>query len=326
MGDNSYWADKRGIYAVNGQLISCLGRTAPKVYNEQTKTFNSLDNLQSLSFDDGCGMWYANGYYFYGTQVNASGQGCLYYSSNLSGTFTKINVYDVVLSVGYINNQYIFLTKKGIDYSSDLTTVSEVSSESISEWDSDYVRCSIDLCVKNGYIYRTLINSSTGYWGLYRWKLPLSNNTTPELVCNLSTSDANKEAMNLYLGDNYFITNVRDNSNYTCKMFSYKGSVVKSLGSLDSFIVNNNILFGVDSGGYLYAYPLSESVLGTYSRIQCKEGYFPELSPICNLNGDIYVESYPSVGNASVQKTIFYNHSIKLPTISIGVNSYIKIK
>lgn len=67
MGDNSYWADKRGIYAVNGQLISCLGRTAPKVYNEQTKTFNSLDNLQSLSFDDGCGMWYANGYYFYGT-------------------------------------------------------------------------------------------------------------------------------------------------------------------------------------------------------------------------------------------------------------------
>lgn len=122
-----------------------------------------------------------------------------------------------------------------------------MSNASISAWDADYVRTSTDLCVKNGYIYRTFINSDTDYWGLYRWKLPLSNDTTPELVCNLSTSAANDNAMNLYLGDNYFITNVRNNSNYVCNMFSYEGSVLKTLGSLDGFIVNNNILFGVDS-------------------------------------------------------------------------------
>lgn len=63
--DSRYWADKRGIYVANGQLFSCIGTGAPNIYNEQTKTFDSLDNLSKS--DDSSGIWYANGYYFYGT-------------------------------------------------------------------------------------------------------------------------------------------------------------------------------------------------------------------------------------------------------------------
>lgn len=55
----------RGLFVVNGYLVSVLG-TTPEYFDEKSSTFKSLDNLKGLStYMAGSGIWYANNYYFY---------------------------------------------------------------------------------------------------------------------------------------------------------------------------------------------------------------------------------------------------------------------
>lgn len=321
----------RGLFVVNGYLVSVLG-TTPEYFDEKSSTFKSLDNLKGLStYMAGSGIWYANNYYFYAIQ-QSNGTGQLYYSSDLFGTFTKLSgVSSVVLNVGYVNNQYIFLTRRGMNYSSDLS-IFNFADNSFSGYDADYAMFSTDLSIKDGYIYRIYSHRGEDYWRLYRWKLPLTNSSEAELVNDMSssTSAANSYPMNLFLGDNYFIANVRDNSNYVCKAFSYdSNTVLTNFNSSSNFFVKDNLLYGIsETGGDVRVTELNSEWSGKSSyTIFEPNGFDVDVAPFCVYKNKLLVVFQKSNSTSmNIYEVNFFKNSIKLPIVSIGVNSYIKIK